>query len=239
MRPVERISVTESTVESIKESILSGDYAVGDRLPSEMELSSALNVSRSTVRESIKILQALGFVELKPGRGAFVEKNTESDKDSILNWYERHEDQAADFMDIRVIVETTTVKQAITKSSDKELRKLVKELTYIQDRYESAYKNNDTIKVNYYDTAFHSEIAKATKDELLIAMDDLISKAFTGYRFKILNLKKEKTEIEIEDTHRLIIEGIKNRDVEKCMIEVAKNLEIDNYMRIFKNIRND
>ena len=226
MRPVERVSVTEGTVTSIKESIMSGDYNVGDRLPSEMELSKTLNVSRSTIRESVKILQALGFVELKPGRGAFVTKTIENDNNSILDWFEKNEDQIADFMDIRIVIETTTIKQAIKKMSVKEIRNLVKELTYLQERFENAFHNKDIMKMSYYDKSFHREIARATKDELLIAMDELLSSAFTGYRYKKFFLKENMEEG--FETHRTIIEAINNKDIDKGVNAIVKN--IDNYL---------
>ena len=235
MRPVERVSVTEGTVASIKESIMSGDYNVGDRLPSEMELSKTLNVSRSTIRESVKILQTLGFVELKPGRGAFVTKTTENDTESILEWFNKNEDQIEDFRGIRIIVEITTLKQAIKKLSDNETRDLVKELKYIQERFEKSSKEKDIMKMSYYDKAFHCEIARATKDELLIAMDELISSAFTGYRLKKFSLEKNLEGAFI--THRAIIEALNNKDIDKGVNAIGKNL--DNYLDSIRQIRID
>ena len=235
MKPVGRISVTEATVESIKEQILSGGYTVGDKLPSEMELSSELNVSRNTIREAIKVLQALGFIEQRPGKGAFVAKTNENDTDSVVDWFVKNEDKVSDFMSMRISVETTVIKQAIKVATDDEIKELVKKMTFIQDKFEEAESGNDIVKMGYYDKEFHNEIAKATKDKLLIAMETLINEAFTGYRLKKFSIKENARNAFIP--HRNIIEAIRNRDIEKGIQESIFNL--NSYLDEIKVLQRD
>ena len=59
----------------IMELILEQGLDVGDALPTEGELSAALGVGRNTVRESLKVLQALGVIEIRHGFGTFVAPN--------------------------------------------------------------------------------------------------------------------------------------------------------------------
>ena len=57
---------------ALRRCIVSGRWPVGSRLPSEPELAAEMKVSRSTLRESVRVLAALGVLETAPGRGTFV-----------------------------------------------------------------------------------------------------------------------------------------------------------------------
>ena len=85
MQPIQRTSVTAQAIEQIKKSLFSGEYQPGDKLSTETELSAALGVGRSTVREAIRTLEAMGYVELRPGRGAFVRITREEDAEVQAN----------------------------------------------------------------------------------------------------------------------------------------------------------
>ena len=71
MKEIQRMSITDSVVATIKDMILSGEYKENEKLPAEMSLCQSLKVSRTSVREALRVLQALGFVEMRPGKGAF------------------------------------------------------------------------------------------------------------------------------------------------------------------------
>lgn len=58
--------------ESIRQQIDSGEIQDGDQLPTELDLRTAHNASRNTIRDAIKRLAALGLVETRPGQGTFV-----------------------------------------------------------------------------------------------------------------------------------------------------------------------
>ena len=60
----------------LKDSILSGEYTCGEKLPTESELQRAYGVSRITVKKSMEMLHGDGLVERFPGRGTFVTNNT-------------------------------------------------------------------------------------------------------------------------------------------------------------------
>jgi len=83
MKALQKRSKIEQVVDSIKSSIAGGDFKVGAKLPSEDSISNTLRVSRSTVREAFKVLQEKGYLELRPGRGAFA-MNTRS-KDTLMS----------------------------------------------------------------------------------------------------------------------------------------------------------
>ena len=71
LTPVPKQSLSKMVVEKIKEGVVSGAIAPGDFLPSEAELSERFGVGKSSVREAIKMLEALGVVEICKGNVIF------------------------------------------------------------------------------------------------------------------------------------------------------------------------
>lgn len=70
--PVRKTRASQEIVSQIRDMIAGGRLKAGDRLPSERELAEVLDVGRSTVRESIRVLESLGLVEVRPGGGTFL-----------------------------------------------------------------------------------------------------------------------------------------------------------------------
>ena len=68
-KPIENRKISSRIMEQIKENILRGKLRVGDKLPSERELSTQLGVSRSSVREALRSLDILGVVVSVQGEG--------------------------------------------------------------------------------------------------------------------------------------------------------------------------
>ncbi len=75
-------TVADQIVLQLKDNIINGDYHDGDRLPSVQELAAQFGVSISSVREALKKLEALDFVEIIHGRGVFV-------RSPQMNWQAR------------------------------------------------------------------------------------------------------------------------------------------------------
>jgi GntR family transcriptional repressor for pyruvate dehydrogenase complex len=63
-------------MEQVKRSVEAGELSAGERLPSERELAAALSISRTAVREAISALESAGIVEIRPGVGVFLKKDS-------------------------------------------------------------------------------------------------------------------------------------------------------------------
>lgn len=72
LSPLPRVNLSKAIVEQIQNQIISGALKPGDKLPTEMELSTMLGVSRNVVREAIKILESAGVVEIRRADGTYV-----------------------------------------------------------------------------------------------------------------------------------------------------------------------
>ena len=70
--PIQSVRVFEQVAEQIEKRILAGELRKGDRLPTERALAEQFHVSRTAVREAMKILAQKGLVDMRPGRGTIV-----------------------------------------------------------------------------------------------------------------------------------------------------------------------
>ena len=108
--------------QSVADSILSmitieKRFSVGDKLPNEIELSEELNVSRTTLREAIRILVAYNILEIKRGKGTYVtEKVLEQPQD--LEQLSTVKVNAKDLYEMRLIFEPEAAYLAAVRGTD-------------------------------------------------------------------------------------------------------------------------
>lgn len=220
MRSIERISMTDEAVKQIRQELLSGKYKIGDRLETENELAKELKVGRSTVREALRMLKALGFIEIRQGKGAFVVKISEDSDEKIRDWFSRNKIKLTDFMEVRMSLEPLAVRLAAERADDEQIRKIDQILV----AFENATATGNALDLAASDEAFHSAIAEASKNTLLIMIDQSIAEFFREYRVRSFAVKENaKNALE---PHRRIVKAIKERDAVAGMREMTKHLEI-------------
>lgn len=74
---INKKGISERVAEHIKEQIRDGVYSVGKRIPGEREMVLQLEVSRNTVREAYKTLEAYGYLKAVHGSGMFITSESE------------------------------------------------------------------------------------------------------------------------------------------------------------------
>ncbi|HHV11494.1 MAG TPA: FadR family transcriptional regulator [Clostridiales bacterium] len=217
MKEIKRISVTDSVVESIKSSILSGEYAPGDKLPTENSMCQEMGVSRTCVREAVRVLQAIGYVDILPGKGAFVSSKI-GEGDQL--WYEIPDAQFYDFMEVRMAIETLSTRLAIKRADRKQIQKLAE----INNSFIEAVNEKNQIQLIMYDELFHTEIVKITGNKLLIAINKQIvtsGKKYRGESFMDNSVYKNAV-----IPHTKILEAFQSNDPEKGQAEMYNHLQI-------------
>jgi GntR family transcriptional repressor for pyruvate dehydrogenase complex len=186
LKAIEKRSRTDEVVDSIKNSIIKNEFKMGAKLPSEDALCETLGVSRSTIREAFRVLQTMGYVELKPGRGAFVQDTNPRDIASIYRWFKKSAPKLEDFTEVRGVLETLAIKMAIERSNDAEIAALKK----INTAFHKAVKAGNTLEVSELDESFHEQIFSMTKNSLLINVNKLVAVEFRKYRLMSFSLAK-------------------------------------------------
>jgi len=101
LRTIKRTQRSEEIRRQIEDAIKNGDFGPGERLPSERELVETFGVSRVSVREAIRSLEALGFVRVYQGRGAFVTDRRSGLGEPMARWLDLHRDEVLELLGVR------------------------------------------------------------------------------------------------------------------------------------------
>ena len=75
---------SDKVIEYVETRILAGKLTAGDRLPAERELAQTLNVSRTAVREGIRLLEVIGIVESRRGSGNYIAQRVDQTLEQVL-----------------------------------------------------------------------------------------------------------------------------------------------------------
>lgn len=220
--PRKEKSLSESVADDILAMItIDKKFAVGDKLPNENEFSEQLKVSRTTLREAIRILVAHNIVEIRRGKGTFVVNNQGFNENLGLEEFSTTKLNLKELYEIRLIFEPKIAYYAAKRATDKELERI---LYYGQLTEEKILNNEDRTEA---DRAFHKSIAKATHNEYMNRLMPILHKAI--YKGVMLS---DKNNIIVQDTlrdHRMIMDFLANRDAEGA--KTAMKLHIIHAMR--------
>lgn len=180
-------------------------FSVGDKLPNELDLAEELNVSRTTLREAIRILVALDILEIQRGRGTYVKENAFK-KQQDLEQLSNIKVNAKDLYEMRLIFEPEAAYYAALRATDSEIKRIMefgkkveKEISNRQDRTDDEH-------------SFHKAIAQATHNEFMNKLMPILYQAISKGVY--LSLQSDKA---IEDTindHRMIMEFLAQRNAE-------------------------
>lgn len=157
----------EVTVERLTAAIKMGLYRSGQQLPAERELAEIMGVSRTTLREAIRVLVAQGFLRVKRGRtgGTFVAEALILP--NVVELKQRLRQKGAtlsDILDHRLVVEPGVAALAADRATFQQLenlQSLVKQMAKVVKQFHEH---------RHLDTEFHLAIAKATQSDRLVAV---------------------------------------------------------------------
>ncbi len=221
MKPITRLSITDQVVETLKENIMNGTYSKGDKLPPEHELSQQLQVGRSTIREAMRVLQAINYVEIIHGRGAFVAEPKDITENAVKNWFAVNSYKITDIMDVRLTVEQMSVRLCVKNMTQKELT----ELHEIQQNFiDAVHMDESSNKLALYDEYFHRCIAQGSHNPLLVTINQQISDSMRSYRMHSFSIRVNC--INAVQPHQNIISAIEMRDVQKAEAAMASHIKV-------------
>ncbi len=157
----------EVAVERLGSSIKMGFFAPGEQLPAERQLSDIMNVSRTTIREAIRVLTVQGKLEVRRGRtgGTFVSANFKAPSAKEQHAHVQARGTALlEVLDHRLIVEPGIAELAAERATE-QMRQRISELALQGSEAEDDFRSYRAL-----DTQFHFLLAKATGVERLSAI---------------------------------------------------------------------
>ena len=221
MEPIVRVPIVSQVEERIRELIDSKKYTEGMKLPTENELCQSMNVGRGTVREALRLLQAKGLVEIKPGRGAFVASKQAVDINPVV-WLVQTEKELRDAIEVRNALEPVAARKLAETASEAALRRLKK----IHADFLAAVKAGDTIQIAELDELFHGWIVRESGNQLLNEINVHLIQGMHTFRSKTFTVP-ENVRNAVEP-HTRILNAITGRDGNAAEQEMRKHLKMVN-----------
>jgi GntR family transcriptional repressor for pyruvate dehydrogenase complex len=162
--PVKRVALTDAVVEQLHDLIASGELKMGDRLPSESELAFQLDVGRSTIREALRALSAIGLVS-RTKRGTFVSEAMSGRLvETLTRGHLVKQTQLADLLEARQVLEVTVAFLAAQRATEEDIEKMA---SVYRGMLASVDDVGTFIKC---DTDFHLAVAEAAQNDVLVRM---------------------------------------------------------------------
>ncbi|WP_373601001.1 GntR family transcriptional regulator [Paraclostridium bifermentans] len=195
-------SLSNVVIEYITEKIFTGEYKAGDRII-ERKIAEDLQISRSPIREAIKVVQQQGLVEFSPRKGSYVAVKSKEDIKEIFS--------------IRCLLESDIIeiliKEDLLNGDDFiMMEKITEEMDEVARSKESIEKK--VYEMSKKDIMFHKYIWEKSKSKLRIK---ILSDMYLNLQLAMIldtNIEQNIEDSGIE--HRLIIDALKNKDIEKA-----------------------
>ncbi|MCR4610410.1 MAG: GntR family transcriptional regulator [Lachnospiraceae bacterium] len=181
---------------TLRDAILRGEMTPGERLM-EIPLAHKLGVSRTPVREAIRMLENEGLAVTYPRRGAQVAKMSEKDLDDVL--------------EIREVLDTLAVSLACDNMGEEDFDRLQQAV----DEFVAATKGNDIRLIVKKDEEFHNVIYECSNNPRLRTI--LTNLKEQMYRFRFEYVKDPSTYPTLINEHREILDALRARDKSKVV----------------------
>lgn len=160
---IQRSSIAFQILERIKSALIRGDLKPGDYLPSETELTQSLGIGKSSVREAIKMLQAIGIVEVRRGQGTIIRREPGDPLvDPMAFGMILARGMTRDVLEFRKMFEPAYTLQAMTNATEEDHQRIQKAI----DDMEAAIANAE--QTSHHDVSFHRAILYATHNPMTI-----------------------------------------------------------------------
>ncbi|WEX12056.1 FadR/GntR family transcriptional regulator [Chelativorans sp. AA-79] len=217
-KPIRREAVSSIVVDRLMGFVKAGELSAGDRLPSERDLASSFGVSRPTIREALKVLAALGVVEIRHGGGVFVSTLSASDLLRPLTFFLSLEDVTVEKLyAARRLIEAEIAALAARSATEADISVLRKLLSVQTETVDQAERYREV------DTDFHAKLAD-------IADNPFLGRAAQSLNILGLEFRKIASETpavlagSIKD-HGKIVAAIEERDPEACRKAMADHMD--------------
>jgi GntR family transcriptional repressor for pyruvate dehydrogenase complex len=216
---IERPSVAHEVARLIQAHLAARKLRAGDKLPAERALSELLGVSRTSVRDALKRLEALGIIEARRGKGTFVQLTQYPPLQGTIELgphVPRKDLQRV--LEARVAVEVAIAGLAATRASARSLREIAEYVASVAKEPTAATRRFSP------DLRFEALIGRAANNPYLLRMQEYAHTAYAKVWDRIGFIPRPAHE-RLEQ-HRAILAALERRDAEAARRAMAEHLDI-------------
>ncbi len=194
--------LSEKVYNLIKTSISSGEWEVGDKLPTEKILCEKYSVSRTTVRAALQKLEAQGYVRSEQGSGTYIESTETSGISNTMKKCDLYT-----ILEYRLVIEKGIIRLTAKRITDENIEKLKENYNAMR----AAVGNNS--EFSRLDYKFHSLLAEFSGNEILIKTSQVIENTLEKALDTIVAILGCGLGLKY---HKELIEALEKRDAAIC-----------------------
>jgi GntR family transcriptional repressor for pyruvate dehydrogenase complex len=168
-KPVRQEKVSLHIIDQIRRAIVEGKLRPGDTLPSEREMTVTFGVSKHTLREALRALEAMGLLDIRKGAGGgpvVVEVDRVALNDSLINFFTFKKVTIGDLTEVRRLLEPHLARHAAQTMTPQD----VAELEGLNQACEEILARGESIIGGREEIEFHTRLAETTGNQVLIAI---------------------------------------------------------------------
>ena len=212
--------VSKSIVEQIRQAILQGKLKPGDRLPPEKELAENFGVSKASLREAFRALEAMGFLEVRQGvgGGAFVQEvDLKTASDGLINFFFFKNPTIEEYSLLRSFIEPQIAELAAQKITSEDLDALA-------DNVEQTKKALDNGSFPHeLEIDFHGRIAASIGNSLISLIVEFVESMLSETK-EIIQPDYEFA-LQVYVAHQRIFDALRVRDPEAARMEMLRHVK--------------
>ncbi|MGQ7861307.1 FadR/GntR family transcriptional regulator [Pseudomonas sp. 32A] len=203
--PLIKRSLVDQALEQLRQRITQGVWAIGERLPTEPELSAELGISRNTVREAMRVLAFSGLIEIRQGDGSYLRSMT----DPLGAMKALSHCTLAQAQETRQILEVEAVGLAALRRTDEDLAALHAALNASGDHY-----HGDLEHYINCDLVFHKRLVDAAHNPALSELYQYFSSIVGAQLRQTLNIQPRRQAV--FDLHGALLDAVEQQDPERA-----------------------
>jgi len=212
------LSLTERAQQQLEDLIVSGSLKPGDHFPSESHVGKMLGVSRTVVREAMRLLSAKGLVEARGGSGIYVrELNSSMIRDPIDLLLRCRAIKVEDIVEVRAVIEVHLAGLAAQHATSEDIAAMEEAIAQLHNA------KLEPLEYAEIDIAFHTHLAVAAGNPLFGILSQSINAVMVDpIRFAFQRRDSARNDAIRE--HRRILDQVKARNPEGARKAMAESL---------------
>lgn len=215
-------SAVDRVLNVFKEALITGRLVPGDRLPSEIELSRSLSISRGSIREAMKILAAFGIVEIRRGDGTYIAKSDHKVIfDPLLFSLILSNANVKELVELRELMGFAIVRLIIENAGEAELHNIERTIFQMEELIEK-YGEIGADELVQSDLDFHRALGDAAQNRLVEKIYNFVMDFFApSIRMTHENERGGRKAL---FHHQKIYAALKSRNVEEAIEAVEGSI---------------
>ncbi len=204
MKVIQKKTLHEEIANNLRELIMSGELQEGDKIK-EDELCSSMGISKTPLREALRVLSVEGLIKLVPNRGSFVSTPTF--------------EEISEMFDVMSVLEGACARAAAEKMGEKDFATLEK----LHEKLEKNYRRKAQREYIRINNQYHTSVQEIAGNRTLNQIVNGLRQKILLYRYKSLNLP-ERFAQSIQE-HRDLLEAFRKKDPKKAETLMRRHLK--------------